>query len=438
MSEDVWPFISSISDNKKRQFEIEENAHLGDRELFTNINEQSFVFITAENVKPDFFEYFKEISGISDIEVLVPSNNSGQICEDILNDKKILDRLVQLGKKIPLNFKSYSSSYSLYKLINKLQKKNIKVSASESPAQEHAWTVNYFGSKTGIRQLIAKMNNKNIQMAEGLITNGIDNAAEIATHWYFKHKGVVIKTHKGHAGAGVLLFKNGTLPEDYEECKAKILKTLEKDEYWKLFPVIIETYIDFDETVSGGFPNIEYQIQADGTVKALYPCGMRIDKGVFMGVEIHESIYDKKLTEEIIKIGDAIGKEYSKQGYRGNFEVDFALGKNGKLYITESNVRKTGGTYVYETAKKLIGKNFLKESYILSTNVYKLPLKKKYSFSSLSKTLDELHFSTGTKEGIVITSANLLQHGSFGYIIFGRDKKRALDIERKMIGILNN
>jgi hypothetical protein len=70
--------------------------------------------------------------------------------------------------------------------------------------------------------------------------------------------------------------------------------------------------------------------------------------------------------------------------------------------------------------------------------VYKLPLKKKYSFSSLSKILDELHFSTGTKEGIVITSANLLQHGSFGYIIFGRDKKKALDIERKMIGILNN
>ena len=33
MSEDVWPFISSISDKKMFEFEIEDNAHLGDRDI---------------------------------------------------------------------------------------------------------------------------------------------------------------------------------------------------------------------------------------------------------------------------------------------------------------------------------------------------------------------------------------------------------------------
>jgi hypothetical protein len=81
MSEDVWPFISSISDLKKRQFEIGENSHLADRDLFTNINEKSFVFISPETINDDFLDYFKKISGITDIEILVPKNNSGLICE---------------------------------------------------------------------------------------------------------------------------------------------------------------------------------------------------------------------------------------------------------------------------------------------------------------------------------------------------------------------
>ena len=51
MSEDVWPFISSISDRNKRQFEIEENSHLGDRELIANINENSIILITPETDK---------------------------------------------------------------------------------------------------------------------------------------------------------------------------------------------------------------------------------------------------------------------------------------------------------------------------------------------------------------------------------------------------
>ena len=439
MSEDVWPFISSISDRNKRQFEIEENSHLGDRELFANINENSFILITPEPVKLEFLDYFKKISGISDIEVFVPENNSGQICEDILNDNKLFSKIISIGKNSGLNLKSYSSSYSFYKLINKLKEKNIKISAPESPAEENAWTVNFFGSKTGIRQLVDKMNKPDIKMAEGVITDRLEDASEIAASWYFKHKGLVIKTHKGPAGAGVLLFKNNSLPKNYYDCKTKILETLRQDEYWTLFPIIVEKYIDVNKSVSGGFPNIEYQIQADGTVKALYPCGMRInDRGVFLGVEIHESIYDKNLTKEIIKIGNTIGKEYSKHGYIGNFEVDFALAKDGKLFITESNVRKTGGTFVYEAAKKLIGKNFLKDSYILSTNVFKLPDGKKYSFNSLHKKISSLLYSSNTKEGVVISSSNLLKHGSFGYIIFGNNKNNALDIERKMISLLNS
>ena len=35
LSEDVWPFISAMSDPTARKQEIEENADLGDRDLFS-------------------------------------------------------------------------------------------------------------------------------------------------------------------------------------------------------------------------------------------------------------------------------------------------------------------------------------------------------------------------------------------------------------------
>jgi hypothetical protein len=34
ISEDVWPFINSISGDKAREFEINENSFLSDRDLF--------------------------------------------------------------------------------------------------------------------------------------------------------------------------------------------------------------------------------------------------------------------------------------------------------------------------------------------------------------------------------------------------------------------
>ena len=72
MSEDVWPFIQAMSSEKARIREIDENADLGDRDLFAFCAEDRMIFILPEPVGDAFLKYFERVIGKRDFRVLVP------------------------------------------------------------------------------------------------------------------------------------------------------------------------------------------------------------------------------------------------------------------------------------------------------------------------------------------------------------------------------
>ena len=116
--------------------------------------------------------------------------------------------------------------------------------------------------------------------------------------------------------------------------------------------------------------------------------------------------------------------------------MDFIATKNDDFLVTESNVRRTGGTHVYQTALELIGKDFMIQTFILSSNSYKLPKGLKLTFNELNQKLKSIKFNKQSQEGIVIASANLLTLNTFAYIIFGGNEKRAVEIEKQMEQLL--
>lgn len=440
LSEDVWPFIEAYGDKKLQAWEINENANLSDKDLFSMAEEFEFTFITAKPLNPDFVDYYKKLCMVRDLEILVPKSHSGLLCEDILNDKKIMKRLLELGKEYKrLNITAYSTTSYLLKLIEKLKESGVEVRTSEAPNKADAWTVNFYGSKSGIRQLtqINGAIRADLKMPDGVVTSGIIDAAGIAANKYIKEGGVVIKTNKGHSGAGVLIFHKGDLPKRFVECEEKILEILKKDLYWEKFPIVVESLVIPNPRIGGGFPNAEFFIRKDGEVEFLYYCGMRVDTmGVFGGVEIGEAVLPKRVASRVTDIGYLIGEQFSNDGYRGYFDVDFIAAKGGAVYVSESNVRVTGGTHVYEAGKELAGRDFTKKSYVLSNNMYTIPSKKTFTFKKLHERMKQILFSRKTREGMVICSSNLLADGYLSYIIFGKNKKRAGIIEEKMKELL--
>lgn len=440
LSEDVWPFISAMSDAKAKLFEIKENADLCERDLFSCADEDNIIFIFPQAVDETFLTYYKNLFGKHRIRIIVPQKHSGVICEDILEDAEVMQALVDAAngsKRLALT--SYTTSEEFINLVEALRKKGLQIMTPDAPEEEDSWTVNFYGSKSGIRQLAgaSRAAEPDFVMPEGLIATGIVDAAKIAAKKYIKEHGVVVKTNKGHSGAGVLLLRDGDLPADYAQCEKAILEKLKKDAYWNMFPIIVESLITVNPAIGGGFPNVEFRIQKNGHVEFLYYCGMRIDRnGVFKGVEINNEVVSDAAGARMVDTGFFIGEKYRAAGYRGYYDVDFVAAKNGELYVTESNVRRTGGTHVWATAERLFGKDFMYLTYILSNNLYVLPKDRPWTFEKVASILAPVLYDKKTKEGVIICSSTLMSQHEMGYIIFGQHERRAYEIEARMEQLL--
>jgi len=436
MSEDVWSFIENMSDVKARDLEIAENAALCERDLFTYAGEDNVLFIASRPVSEQFYSYYVSLFGNKNFSLAVPDKHTGEICRDILEDKAVMDRIVEAANSSrKLTLAAYATSLQFLDFIEALREKGISVYTPEAPEEEDAWTVNFFGSKSGIRQLSQQSGaiEPDFKMPSGVICVGVEDAARIAAKKFIKEKGVVIKTNKGHSGMGVDIYREGELPVDYRQCEKKLLGSFRKNAYWDKFPIIIEDYIAPNNAVGGGFPNVEFKILKSGKIEFLYYCGMRVTKdGVFQGVEINDDVIADRIAVHMMDVGFFIGARYASTGYRGYYDVDFIAGKNGELFVTESNVRRTGGTHVYKTALCLFGKDFMHETYILSNNVYALPTGKARSFEKLTQVLAPILYNKETKEGLIVASENLLFQDKLAYMIFGKSRKRALELEAEM------
>ncbi len=442
LSEDVWPFISEISDAAAYQLEIDENATiLSDRDLLALSDNDHTIAILPHAPSPEFVSYITNLFHLKNFHILNPRNHSGKTSQDIARDPELLQKLEALIKNTQkLELVAYSTSVELFELAKKLKAINPNLTLTESPEEEDSWTVNFYGSKGGIRQLSdqSQTDEPDFKMSDGMISSDLDNTAKIAAKMYSHNGGIVLKTNKGHSGSGLLIFRPGDLPNSYQECYQAILKKLQTETYWSKFPIVVEKYVE-PSSVGGGFPNVEFRISKNGRVNFLFPCGLRVTKdGVFKGVEIAHDIFPDKVMAQIMDLGFFIGEKLASQGYRGYYDVDCIAGRNGQLYVTESNVRRTGGTHVYHTAVALLGKDFLYDSYILSDNVRHITPKKPFTFPKLLELFSPILFNKKTQEGIVITSGSYIHQNRFGYIIFGQTKSQALRIEAQMESILSS
>ncbi len=440
MSEDIWPFISTVTTPALKQYEIVENDLYADREYLTFPELEVSVFIAPQIISPEFVHWIQSVvRKKQEITVLVPTKNTGRTSYDARHDSQLLKQLLTLTKEAKkVIFHAYSSTPELLELVRYLRSQGRTIEMPESPLEEDYWTVNFFGSKSGIRQLTQRLSSKlPCHMAEGFIAYSLPEAAGIATEIYFRKGGVVLKTNKAHSGSGVAIYPPGSLPKKQSQCLTFLEQELSKEQYWQQFPIAVEEFIQVDTSVAGGNPNIEFMIDEKGRVKHTYSCGMRVDSvGSFGGVEVGNISLPRVLERQMVRCGKILGKAYKEAGYRGYYDVDFIYGTDNKLYIAESNVRRTGGTYVYAAATKLVGKKNLKQFYFVST-VFTFS-QKSQNLSTVFEKMGDTLYSPAKKEGVIVASENLLKVGRLMYIVVAANKTRAETLERRMQQLLSD
>jgi hypothetical protein len=440
--EDEWPFISSLADPSKRMSEIRNGEETTDCFFLSIAIETDFVFVSPLQISNEFQSYVKELLKYKNGEVIVPKSKTHLICDDLLMDNASLTTLIEKSKNYKrLVLISYSATEQFYKLKDMLIKLGVNVYTPETPEIESAWTVNFFGSKSGIRQLAQKSSalEPDFIMPDGIICVGKFDAAKIAANKYIKQKGVVIKTNKGSGGNGVLIFRENDLPNNYNECEKKIRSHLNGDLYWENYPIVVEDLINVNTSLSGGYPSIEFKIQKSGRIDMLYYCMMNVTpKGKFYGLDINDDLINERQLAAIIDTGYFIAEQYSTSGYRGHFDIDMIAAKNNKIYVTESNTRNSGGTDVYRVCQKLLGKEFDENYYVISRSKEPINFPENINFEWIYNKLRSILFDKKTNEGLIISSENNLKDKELIYYIVGRNKKNAYSLNNKLKMLLND
>ena len=438
MSEDVWQFIDMMGSEQERRAEIDDNVNNCDRDLFALAAMDEFVFISPAPLDAGFLEYYQSVCGRKKITCLTPARHSGLICSDILADREVLRTLLALARAhAAVEIRSYCFSSQLLHLAEELRGAGVTVHLPEAPAPGSEWTVDFFGSKGGIRQLFQQpeAHAEGHRFPAGFVVQDPRTAARLAAELYLERGGVVVKTNKGHAGAGLLIVRKGQIGADLDQAAAALQSRLESAPYWRHFPIIVEELIEIDSHIGGGSPSVEYRISDGGTVEYLYSCGMRVTReGVFQGVEIHSEAVPHEVNQMMISAGRYAAEAYAKFGYRGYFDIDFHAAQDGMLYVGESNVRRTGGTHVFHLGQHLLGCR-LNECCVLAANSRPLP-GNALTFAEARAVLTPIAYDAAQQTGLVLCSALKFRQAQIAFVIIGRDREHAIEIEQRMERLL--
>lgn len=438
--EDEWSFLSSIQPIDKRYEMISDCNMVSECYLFANSSEPEFIYISPIEINNQFKNYFQTISSTKKIEIYVPQMRTGLICKDLYTDKELFGNLINRAKKYKkVTLISYATSPEFLELKERIIQFGINVITPEAPKIENAWTVNFFGSKSGIRQLAQQSRaiEPDFIMPEGVICVGLLDAAKIAANRYINEKGVVLKTNKGSGGQGVLIFRDGELPKDYKSCEKRIFEMLSEDGYWERFPIIVEQLINVNYMSSSAFPNIEFKIHKNGKIEMLYYCVMMVTKeGKYYGLDIHKDVINERLAARIIDTGYYIAERYAEAGYRGHFDIDMIAAKNSHIYVCESNTRNTGGTDIFKLVYHLYGEDFMNDVYVLNRNDYKFNTNENITLKKIIDVLQPILYDKKKKEGLIIGSSETLKSNELLYTILGKNKKRAYQIQQELFNLL--
>lgn len=433
LSEIAKPLVR-LMNKEKSLHEIMEDHYLCDRFVF--FNDDKYLLVTPFQLDKDFTGYAKNLLKIKNFINLSPKKIGDSLSDAILEDENLLNEIVNTIKTNPkIRLISYATTPEFSNLIKYLKNLKLKFLTPEMPGLGNGWTGPFFDSKSGFRQGVNYVGGNFPEMPEGIICDGIEEVKSWAEYFLIKeNSGCVIKCNRGLAGAGLKIIKRNDIKD--KSIREYLNDTL-TDNYWRKDTVVVERFIESDNKICGGFPNIEMKIDGNG-VETKYYCGMRVtDQGEFRGVEIGKKAVPLFVKRVLRRAGIKYGQFLKKAGYQGYYEIDWVIDKDKNLYPVEANLRRTGGTHVYEAALRLLGEDFQKRYYITATNIQTVVNIDKLNFEEIRNYLKSVIYPIDNKKrGVIITIVSYLQSKKIGYMVIGSDKKDALTIEDQFLKLI--
>src|SRR3989344_3295157 len=360
----------TVLDNSHQQERFQQEIDLSQRAQFWGGNDK--IIITPEPIPNTLLRNNSKCIGYKNVINLWPKNNDMQLCNSIMDDATLMKYLIEIIRANPgIKISSYSFTDNYANLLRLLKSKVARWQTTNMPcATNPVVLVKTIDSKSSFREMIASLfPAKNLRFPRGFICETEKDVSKAIFEFLGDGKGFVIKIHNGESGWGVKLV-NADTAQRLKQTKVNewLRELFESDPVWEFAPYVVEEFIPVDYTIAGGFPSGEGHI-TDKEFIFDYSCGQEINKGgSFEGVVISAGIFPSYVSKNIKIAMEMIGKKFHTNGYRGIFDIDFAAGVDGNLYILESNARMTGGTHVYDIMSYLdLDEN---NAYVISNDAF--------------------------------------------------------------------
>lgn len=389
------------------------------------------IVVTSYPIDLDYLKDLKEIVGWHNVINLYPDSPKPSISNDLRQNLELRTRLVNIIKDNPgIKLIQYRSTPEFHRLVNWLRAQNLNFETPELIAAKDEFVLNYYNTKRGFRHLWAEtlgQGRGDISIPKGFICGDLGEAID-ASWWFANHKkDFVIKYNKGVQGVGVVLNKYKLFSNEKKEFGRQLKEKLH-EQMWLEPSIVVEELIEPDVAKLGGSPNVELYINPKGKVNFSYPCEQILEnKKKFIGVYFHKDLMKTKQMQAAKKAGFIFGRALSNLGYRGVFDIDMVIGKNGRAYAVEANLRRTGGTHLHELVSNLLGKSYWRNYYVMSLD---LQLYKAVSYLEMKEELKNHYYNPKKKSGVILGNPDMLAKKILIPILIAKTKK---EIERLLV-----
>ncbi|MGP3948145.1 preATP grasp domain-containing protein [Streptomyces sp. 7N604] len=279
-----------------------------------------------------------------------------------------------------------------------------------SRAVEAAYRIN---TKPGFRELAGELG---IRTAHGFSCGTPDELAAALRKVLADRGAAVVKPARGSNGYGVSFWEAGDLPGLDAKLAAYLPSVADQPPGW-----VVEERLDFARVVT-----VEMEVYEDGP-RVMHVGEMRTPNGSFSG-QVTPLVASSSAVEELVEGGLALGRHLHQAGYRGPFDIDGGITADDVLYSTESNVRKTGCTYLDLLVRRLLGEERAGAAVWIADS---RPggVEREFAAGLARVRQAGLDFKPGSDEGVVLTSDTLAFDGKWRYLILGKSHTRVDELE---------
>jgi hypothetical protein len=389
------------------------------------------ILVSTYPMPEDFKAYACNVLGIEKEAVITldyPGDETEVLALRILKSPEALANLKKLLAERPTTkMLAFAHDEATLQLAREL---NIELmDYTEFPDKELIDAFYNINTKNGFRKVAASLD---LNITPGVYASNRKELFEKAFDFLQEHKKIVFKFNRSSNGYGISILEH----QNFKDV-ASLNKHLENhiagfDGQPQEF--VLEKFIDYQD-----IPSVELIVDDDG-YELLYLCNQFCIGYSWAGMITPPIGLDDAINKELHEIGDRFGNYIYKLGFRGVCDVDCGVSTSNEVFASESNFRRTGGTYTDILVRRLRDRDYYNNrSCYWIANVKTSENKGHISLTEAIERLKEsnLLFNHVTKKGVILTYYTFSKDQKWRYLIIDDSVEEVSEKEIALQKILN-